>query len=84
MQDKLLTICIPTYNRESRLLKQLDSLYAQEDVYQTNIQIIDNHSDYDIESAIIDHFGKDKLSNLQIHINPVNLGLDLIYAYHFF
>lgn len=76
MQDKLLTICIPTYNRKSRLLKQLDSLYTQAEVYQTYIQIIDNHSDYDVELAIIEHFGKEKLSNLKIHINPVNLGLE--------
>lgn len=76
MEEKLLTICIPTYNRKERLLKQLDSLYVQPDIYQTNIQIIDNHSDYDVEAAITDHFGKDKVSNLQVHVNPVNLGLE--------
>ena len=76
MEDKRLTICIPTYNRRERLLNQLESLYAQKEVYQTNIQIIDNHSDYDVESAIIEHFGKERVSNLQVHRNPVNLGLE--------
>ena len=78
MQDKLLTICIPTYNRKSKLLKQLDSLYTQAEVYQTYIQIIDNHSDYDVELAIIEHFGKEKLSNLKIHINPVKHNADVL------
>lgn len=76
MEDKVLTICIPTYNRKERLLKQLDSLYSQPEVYQTNIQIIDNHSDYDVEEAVIEHFGKDKISNLKVHVNPVNFGLE--------
>lgn len=76
MDTKLLTICIPTYNRKERLLKQLDSLYAQKEVNQANIQIIDNHSDYDVNAAIIDHFGSDKINNLSIHRNPVNLGLE--------
>ncbi len=76
MEEKVLTICIPTYNRKERLLKQLDSLYAQPDVYQTNIQIIDNHSGYDIETAIEEHFGQEKISNLQVHVNPVNFGLE--------
>lgn len=76
MEDKVLTICIPTYNRRERLLKQLDSLYAQPEVYQTIIQIIDNHSDYDVESTIVEHFGKEKVSNLKVHVNPVNLGLE--------
>ena len=76
MERKVLTICIPTFNRRERLLNQLDSLYTQKDVYQTNIQIIDNHSDYNVETAIIEHFGKEKVSNLQVHKNPVNLGLE--------
>lgn len=76
MEEKILTICIPTYNRKERLLKQLDSLYAQPDVYQTIIQIIDNHSGYDIETAIKEHFGQEKILNLQVHVNPVNLGLE--------
>ena len=76
MEKKELTICIPTYNRKERLLKQLDSLYSQPEIYQTYIQIIDNHSDYDVESVIIEHFGKEKVSNLKVHVNPVNLGLE--------
>ena len=76
MEEKILTICIPTYNRKERLLKQLDSLYGQPDIYQTNIQIIDNHSDYDVEAVIREHFGQEKVSNLQVHVNPVNLGLE--------
>lgn len=76
MEEKILTVCIPTYNRKERLLKQLESLYSQAEVYQTAIQIIDNHSDYDVESAIIGHFGKEKVSNLKVHVNQVNLGLE--------
>ena len=76
MEDKILTICIPTYNRKERLLCQLESLYAQKEVYQTIIQIIDNQSDYDVESAITEHFGKEMLTNLRVHVNPVNLGLE--------
>lgn len=76
IEERILTICIPTYNRKERLLKQLDSLYAQTEVYQTEIQIIDNHSDYDVETAIVEHFGKERLSNLNVQVNPVNLGLE--------
>lgn len=76
MENKVLTICIPTYNRKERLLKQLDSLYSQSEVYQTYIRVIDNHSDYNVESAIIEHLGKDRVSNLQVSVNPVNLGLE--------
>lgn len=76
MENNVLTICIPTYNRKERLLTQLESLYRQSDVYKVNILIIDNHSNYDVEAAIVEHFGKDKVSNLQVHVNPVNLGLE--------
>lgn len=76
MGKKVLTICIPTYNRKERLLNQLESLYAQVDVYKIVIEIINNHSDYDVEGAIRDHFGVERIKNLRVHNNPVNLGLE--------
>ena len=79
MEEKILTICIPTYNRKERLLKQLDSLYAQPDVYQTIIQIIDNHSGYDIETAIKEHFGQEKILKQNLE-EIVKIGVTDVYC----
>lgn len=71
-----LTICIPTYNRKERLLHQLDSLYKQHSIYDVNILIIDNASNYNVKEAIIDHFGEENVNNLTVHVNRTNLGLE--------
>lgn len=76
MNDKLLTICIPTYNRKEQLLQQLSSLYSQKEISKVDILVIDNHSDYDVYSAIVERFGIDNISNLTVHKNPVNFGLE--------
>lgn len=76
MDKKELTICIPTYNRKERLLKQLESLYRQDRIYDVQILIIDNNSDYNVEETVNEHFGKGKVHNLKVHVNPVNLGLE--------
>lgn len=73
---KNLTIIILTYNRKERLLQQLHSIYNQPESSDVLIEIIDNHSDYDVYAAIQDEFGKEKTSNLHVNVNPVNFGME--------
>lgn len=73
--EKLLTIVILTYNRKERLLKQLHSIYRQKESSEVNIEIVDNHSNYNVYDAIIEEFGEDKVSNLHVSVNPVNFGM---------
>lgn len=73
--EKILTVAITTYNRRERLLNQLHSLYKQPESSEISIVIIDNHSNYDVRSAIIDEFGEEKCSNLKVSVNPVNFGM---------
>lgn len=73
--DKILTIAITTYNRRERLLNQLCSIYRQKKNDLVKIVIIDNHSDYDVKTAIIDKFGAEIAREIEVHINPVNYGM---------
>ena len=65
-----LTIIIPTYNREKRLIKMLESIAKQDS--RIKIKIIDNNSNYDVESTI-----KNKFPTLSIEIikNKANIGM---------
>ena len=73
--EKKLTIVILTYNRKERLLKQLHSIYNQKESSDVLIEVVDNHSNYDVHDAILQEFGADKTSNLQVSVNPVNYGM---------
>lgn len=79
-----LTIVILTYNRKNRLIRQLHSLYSQPEVDHVSIEIIDNHSDYDVYEALEEEFGEKRLSNLNVSVNPLNLGMHANLAMPFF
>jgi len=70
-----LSIVIPTYNRKERLLKLIDSIFNQEHSEDIQIVICDNHSDYDVQSAISEHINTTIHKNLRIIINPINIGM---------
>lgn len=79
-----LTVVILTYNRKERLLRQLHSLYVQPESNQICIEVVDNHSNYDVLSAIKEEFGEEKTSNLNVSVNPMNLGMHANLAMPFF
>lgn len=74
MKEILLTIVIPTYNREKRLLNTLKKLESQ-----TNknfyLVIVDNSSDYDIEKMLKNNIGNDLRKKTELRKNNVNIGM---------
>lgn len=70
-----LSILIPTYNREERLLRLLKRLYSQGHWGEYNLIISDNHSDYDVMSCIRKEFEEDFYKNIEYHSNGFNTGL---------
>lgn len=78
-----LSVFIPTYNREFRLLNQLESLLKQDLSDEIMIYVLNNHSDYDVEKAIEERFGP-KSSNITVINNKSNLGLSLNIALPFY
>lgn len=40
-----------------------------------NILIVDNHSDYDVEKTIRNHFEENVLNNTEVKVNPINIGM---------
>ena len=78
MNQKLLSICIPTYNRAHYLKQCIDSLICQFDdvsVYShTEIVISDNASSDNTGELIKDY--QKKYTNIKYFRNQVNLGFD--------
>lgn len=73
MEEKVITIIIPTYNRRERLLRQLESLQKQGQVDSYYLVVLDNCSDYDVNKAIYEHGFKDEFySNIEIVSRPLN------------
>ncbi len=70
-----LSLVILTYNRRDKLINQLHSIFSQPESKEVNIEIIDNHSDYDVEEAIINEFGKGVTEYLRVNRHPVNYGM---------
>ena len=74
MEKVLLTIIIPTHNREKRLLNTLKKLESQ-----TNknfyLIIVDNSSDYDIEKMLKNNIGDDLRKKIELRKNNVNIGI---------
>jgi glycosyltransferase involved in cell wall biosynthesis len=64
-----LSIVIPTYNRREELIRLLDSIFNEnlENLYE--IVIVNNCSDYDVES-ITDQYNSDKI---RVQNNPFNV-----------
>jgi hypothetical protein len=71
---KLLTIVIPTYNREERLIKELKSIFLQPEYKNIEIVILDNHSNYNITHSLVQNFSPEELLNIELVINPFNIG----------
>lgn len=79
-----LTVIIPTYNREKKLLKVLNSIYSQPLSKEINIIILDNSSSYNVETAI--NLAFDKVTTLYTKVirHPVNIGGALNIAMPFY
>lgn len=69
-----LSILIPTYNRRTQLLRVLSLLHDQPEIDTVQIVIIDNASNYDIESAIREQIGDDAMMHISIVHNAYNTG----------
>ena len=72
---KILTICIPTYNRKERLLNQLRSIFNQLKYSCTNIVILDNCSNYNVLQELNNSFSEKELSNVELIQRPYNIGM---------
>jgi glycosyltransferase involved in cell wall biosynthesis len=73
--DKLLTVVIPTYNREERLINELRTIFSQPEYKNVEIVILDNHSDYDITNSLKRNFTEEELSSVELVRNPINIGM---------
>lgn len=70
----LVSICIPTYNRESYLKKCLDSLVYQPEFLKGDVEIvISDNCSTDHTRELVQRY-KEKYSNIQYHRNKRNIG----------
>lgn len=69
----MLTIAIPTYNREASLRETLQSLVEQDCAEVSEIIVIDNNSDYDVH-ALIEELAYGKI---RLHRNQFNVGMGM-------
>lgn len=74
--NKYLTIVIPTYNRENQLIRLLRSIENQNAIDKYSIVILNNNSDYSVETSIGNHFSGSFLSNIEVYNRPYNSGGD--------
>ncbi|UZJ41958.1 glycosyltransferase family 2 protein [Prosthecochloris sp. SCSIO W1101] len=81
MNEKKLTIVIPTYNRKKQLSEQLKRFAEYEIHKYASVFILDNCSDYDVESAIPKTIAKDVF----LKKNSINVGLsaNILRAFEF-
>lgn len=79
-----LSIFIPTYNRKERLLNQLHSIFDQSLSSEVMVFVLNNHSNYDVKSAITNEFGDSIMQNVKVINNRSNLGLSLNIALPFY
>lgn len=73
--SELLSIVIPSYNRRDKLVRQLRSIFDQEESSSVRVVICDNHSNYDVRGALSEEFPEDVLSKTTVVTNKVNLGM---------
>lgn len=71
----MLTVAIPTYNRERQLIQTLKYLEAQT-CQDFNIFISDNNSDYDVHTAIYSNFNENFCEKITLRKRKVNVGGD--------
>lgn len=74
--NKILTMVIPTYNREKQLIRLLESIERQNAIDSYYIVILDNHSDYDVEASLKEHFYDSFYENIDFYHRPYNAGGD--------
>lgn len=70
-----LTILIPTYNRQERLLNTLRSIFSQGHWGEYMIVIVDNCSNYNVEDIIITEFPESFTRNIRVHRWFFNTGM---------
>ena len=74
MQSPLLSICIPTYNREKYLQECLDSIIGQEGFSTQDIEIvISDNASQDGTMSLVESY-KAKYPNIQYFRNAENIG----------
>lgn len=74
MQNQL-TLIITTYNREQSLKKQLRSIFDQSQSKEIPIIILDNCSDYDLPSMLVEYFSEKERSSIQLIQHKFNTEL---------
>lgn len=74
LNDVLLTVLIPTYNRQEALIKTLDSL-SKQSVSCFKVFILDNGSPYSIGN-MLDNFSKDFADRCCFYQRPMNAGIN--------
>lgn len=76
MNNPILSVCIPIYNRKEYLEKILQRFVKEKSLFEDDIHlyISDNCSEEDLESICIKY--KEKGLNLTYHRNTENLGMD--------
>ncbi len=74
-KEKLLTIAIPTYNRDTLLRKQLERIFKSNKVNLDIEIIVSNNCSIDNTELILERFEK-KYDNFRYHNNDTNLGFD--------
>lgn len=76
IDDYLLTVLIPTYNRKKQLARTLDALNNQSD-QNFKILISDNASDYSISNELLNQYPEEFVRRITIHRNRANMGADM-------
>ena len=74
MKTSSVTIVIPTYNREKRLINLLAGLFKEAEIENVEIVILDNASSYNVHAALHQVFGE-KLLNTKVITHPFNIGM---------
>lgn len=74
MENKILSIAIPTYNRKDALLRLLKGIEALDYTPLYEIIISDNCSKYDVESVLKENFPRKFLSICRVVKNTINIG----------
>lgn len=76
MNNILLSICIPTYNRVDNLKKCLDSIISQEEFFSGNVEIVisDNASTDNTMELCLNY--KSKYENIIYHRNDKNVTME--------
>ena len=74
MENKILSIAIPTYNRKDALVRLLKTIEAIDYSPLYEIIISDNCSNYDVEDVLKENLTEDFLSVCRIVRNKVNIG----------